>query len=392
MSAYDLYQKRLETYHTIPLDKLEEGKMNTFKVALQRSYNRELVKNKTGTEFLCLISGINTQPKIEKKSFSTLLDNSCAVGDIIYWERSGSRWLITDKEETEKSIFQGYISEATYKLTWKNTTTGQTYEEWACVKGPEETTITSGVKNSIQYDTPNQSLYLMMPKNSAGIELLDRYFEIFVDDRKWEIQVMDNYSYKDLITLQLLETSINKDTDDTTNNIADGKIINTYTISSSLTNLTSVELNTVLSFTPILYSNGEKIILPYTVTATNCSYANNNLTFNVVETASIVVAFEGITQTFTYSISVVDIPQVLPLEIIGSSNVKVMTTNAYTIQGYNSGDTVVWTVDDLYFAIVSTDNDKITVKARNKIGTSNITCVINGTTKTHAVKTTSLFS
>jgi hypothetical protein len=392
MSTYDLFQKRLATYDAISLDKLVEDKMKTFKIALQRGYNRELVSNKEGTQFLCLISGINTQPKIEKKSFSTLLDNACAVGDILYWERNGSRWLITDQEETEKSIFQGYISEASYQLKWVNSTTGENFSEWACVKGPEETIITDGVKNSIQYDEPNQSLYLMMPKNSAGMELLDRYFEIFVGNRKWEIQAIDNYTYKNLVTLQLLETSINRDADDTTNNIADGKIINTYTISSSLTNLTSVELNTVLSFEPILYANGEKIILPYDIVCENCSYANGAITFDILDTATIEITYEGITTPFEYSIGVTSESQTLPLEIIGSSNVKVMTTNTYILQGYSEGDTVVWSIDTDYLTIVSVDNETVVIKARNKIGTTNLICTVNDVEYSKEIKITSLFS
>ena len=69
---YDLFQKRLKTSATIPLNKLEEDKLKTFKIALERSYNREIVERKDGSQIKCLISGINTQPKIEKKSFNII--------------------------------------------------------------------------------------------------------------------------------------------------------------------------------------------------------------------------------------------------------------------------------------------------------------------------------
>ena len=58
---FDLFQKRIRTSSYISLKKLQEDKMNSFKTALQKSYNRELVVNlRTKEEFMSLINKIDT--------------------------------------------------------------------------------------------------------------------------------------------------------------------------------------------------------------------------------------------------------------------------------------------------------------------------------------------
>ena len=136
---FDLFQKRIRTSSYISLKKLQEDKMNSFKTALQKSYNRELVVNlRTKEEFMSLINKIDTTPAIDKKSFSTLDENDCRLGDILYWERRNSHWLITEMEETEKGIFQAFIEYAKVNLKWIDKETGKIYQTWACAKGPEE--------------------------------------------------------------------------------------------------------------------------------------------------------------------------------------------------------------------------------------------------------------
>ena len=75
MSNYDLFINRLNTSTKISKEKLIENKINTFKRALNSSYNSELVRDSNNNEFQVLISKIDTMPKISRKSFSTLKEN-----------------------------------------------------------------------------------------------------------------------------------------------------------------------------------------------------------------------------------------------------------------------------------------------------------------------------
>ena len=375
---YDLFQKRLKTSATIPLEKLEEDKLKTFKIALERSYNREVVERKDGSQIKCLISGINTQPKIEKKSFSTLTENNCDVGEVLYWVRRNSHWIITDTEETEKSIFQGYISQALYHLKWLDENTGVIYDEWACTKGPEETTIPDGVKHNIKYDNLNQSLYLMMPKYSKGMELLDRYFELFVNGRKWKIQSTDRYSYDKLITLQLVESLINEDTDDTENEIVDGKIPFNYLFSCSLDGIEFLKRDQELTLSFSLYKNKELSNLEPEIVVENCLYENNNIIFNSTGEAHIIFNYPEVNLKYEYLITVTDEEIVNEsMSIVGEPIVKTMTYNTYSFEYILNGEKVYaqgqWIFDKNYFDLVISDDNSIKIKVKNKIGNTSLT-------------------
>ena len=375
---YDLFQKRLKTSATIPLNKLEEDKLKTFKIALERSYNREIVERKDGSQIKCLISGINTQPKIEKKSFSTLTENNCDVGEVLYWVRRNSRWIITDMEETEKSIFQGYINQALYHLKWLDKETGTIYDEWACTKGPEETTIPDGVKHNIKYDNLNQSLYLMMPKYSDGMDLLDRYFELFVNGRKWKIQSTDRYSYDKLVTLQLVESLINEDTDDTENEIVDGKIDIDYLFSCSLDGIDSLKRDQESTLLFSLYKNKEISTLEPQISVENCRYENGKIIFDSVGEAHIIFNYPDIDKTYEYLITITEDEVINEVaSIVGESIVKTMTYNTFAFDYTLNGEKVevqgVWSFDKNYFDVISESNKEIKLKVKNKVGSTSLT-------------------
>ena len=374
---YDLFQKRLKTSATIPLNKLEEDKLKTFKIALERSYNREIVERKDGTQIKCLISGINTQPKIEKKSFSTLVENNCDVGEVLYWVRRNSHWIITDMEETEKSVFQGYISQALYHLKWLDKETGTIYDEWACIKGPEETTIPDGVKHNINYDNLNQSLYLMMPKYSDGMDLLDRYFELFVNGKKWKIQSADRYSYDKLVTLQLVESLINEDIDDTENEIVDGKININYLFSCSLDGIDSLKRNQESALLFSLYKNKELSMLEPQISVENCRYENGKIIFDSIGEAHIIFNYPTINKTYEYLITITEDEVVNEVaSIIGESIVKTMTYNTFAFDYTLNGEKVeahgVWSFDKNYFDVISENNKEIKLKTKNKVGSTSL--------------------
>lgn len=370
---YDLYQKRLQTYDTISEDKLIQDKIRTMKSALARGYNREMVEME-GNNFKCLISGINTQPKTEKKSFSTLVENGCEVGSIVYWIRNNSRWIITDREETEKAIFQGYISEALYEIKWKDLETDIVYSEWACVKGPEETTIPTGHKLGIQYDSPNQSLALIMPKKSKGISLLQRYVELMVNGRKWRIESIDNYSYAGLITLQLIEVLIDNDRD--TIDIPNGQITQEFKIKTELDGVSEILIDSNIILNPVIYKNGIEMKIPYEINCSNALCQNNEIIFNTQGESIIIINYPSIEKSFIFTITVNTLVENTYeiISIIGDDITKTMTTNLYDIIHINNGLTIPfektgkWIVDSNFASIISETNSSIKIKTKNKIG------------------------
>jgi len=378
MDNYDLFQLRLNTSTKIPQDKLVEDKIKTFKRALNSSYNAETVYDKNNTDFLALISGTNSQKlqDNERKIFSTLMDNACAVGDIIFWERDNSRWMITEQATTEKAIFQGFINKVNHQLEWKDLDTGITYKQWIVAETSSERTIEEGVKQSITYDLFSDSLYIMMPKKTKGIELLKRYDEIIIGNKKWVIEVVDNISNTNLLKLFVKETALNRDLD--TDTLVNGNVDINFTFASALDDIQEIEVGKSIILNPVLFKNDEIHDLNYLIKVSNCTNTNGTISFNSIGTAVVTVTYSSINKSYKYILNVVESSSVVISNtfILGSSSLKTLNTATYSFINIVNGEQVSlsgsWEVDLNYFAIVTTDNNNLQLKAKSKTGLTTI--------------------
>ena len=395
MDNLDLYQMRLKDSRKISKSKLVDTKIKTFKRALASSYNSEIVIS-NNNEFEALITGIPTTPKIGKKNFATLLDNNCETGDELYWPANDSFWLITEHDDTEGAIFQGSVQRALYELKWRDPVLNKVYSARACVKGPDETTINDGVKHSILFDTLTDSLYLIVSSKVEGSEYLKRYFELMVDGRKWRIEVVDAMTRNNLLYMQLMESP--KDRDKDTEDMVGGKEEVNFTMSSSLDNISFVDLNSEIDFSPILLRNGRVLDRgEVEISVRNCTYNENKILFNQLGLSSITVNFKNYNEIFRLELSVVsdNIESVIVEEIIGNRSVRTLSTNVYTavdtLNGAPRSTTGVWSCDDNYFEKIFVGDTEIILKARNKTGTTSIRYVSDTADITKEVKIVPLF-
>ena len=395
MGNLDLYQMRLKGSRKISKSKLVDTKIKTFKRALASSYNSEIVVSNSN-EFDALITGIPTTPKIGKKNFATLLDNNCETGDELYWPANDSYWLITEHDDTEGAIFQGSVQRALYELKWKDPVLNKVYSARACAKGPDETTISDGVKHSILFDTLTDSLYLIVSSKVEGSEYLDRYFELMVDGRKWRIEVVDAMTRSNLLYMQLMESP--KDRDRDTEDMVDGKEEVNFTMSSSLDNISFVDLNSEIDFLPILLRNGRILDRgEVEIRVRNCTHNDNKILFNQLGLSSITVNFKDYNEIFKIELSVVsdNIESVIVEEIIGNLSVKTLSTNVYTavdtLNGIPRSAAGVWSYDNNYFEEVSIKDTEIELKSRNKTGTTFVRYVSDTADITKKVKIVPLF-
>ncbi len=376
MSNLDLYQKRLRDSRKISKSKLVDLKIKTFKKALERSYNSEVVRA-NDDEFKALITGIPTQPKIGKKNFAALRDHGCEVGDEIYWLSNDSHWLITEHDETEGAIFQGSIEKALYELKWKDPISDKIYSARACAKGPDETRIGNGVKHAIMFDTLTDSLYLIVSAKAQGSHLLKRYTELMVNGKKWRIEVVDNMTRKNLIFMQLMETPFDRDSD--TDEIAGGKVTADFTAKSSLDKIEFVDLNSTIDFVPLLLKNGSVVNTEdIEIETTNCTYEDNVITFDRIGPSSITVNFKEYEQVFTWSLEVVENnhEQVIVREILGDKRVKTFSTidlyAADLLNGKQQTFEGQWTFDENYFTLIKEDGVRLKLQVKNKTGTTTV--------------------
>lgn len=383
MDNYDLFQERLNTSTKIPQEKLIADKVKTFKRALNSSYNAETVYNQNNSDFLALISGTNSQKlqDNERKIFSTLLDNECAVGDIIFWERDNSRWMITEQTTTEKAVFQGFINKVNYQLEWKDLNTGTIYKQWVVAETSAEKTIEDGVKNSITYDLFSDSLFIMMPKKTKGVELLKRYDEIIIGGKKWIIEVVDNISNTNILKLYVKETALNRDLD--TETLANGNVQVLFTFASALDDIEEIEIDKTITLNPVLFKNDEIQDLNYLIKVSNCINTNGVITFNNLGTAVITITYSTINKSYKYIIDVVETSAEIVSNtfILGSSTLKTLNIATYSFINIINGEQVsldgAWEIDTNYLTTVTSDSDNLQIKAKNKTGLTTIKYIYN---------------
>lgn len=371
-----LYRKRVRDSKKISKEKLVDTKVKTFERALARSYNSEIVTSNS-KEFQALITGIPTTPKIGQKNFATLLDNGCETGDEIYWPANDSYWLITEHDETEGAIFQASMQKALYEIKWKDPILDKVYSARACAKGPDETTISDGVKHSIFFDTLTDSLFLIVSSKVEGSEYLERYFELMVDGKKWRIEVKDASTRSNLIYLQLMEAL--KDRDRDTEDLVGGKEEAVFTMSSSLDRIDALTLNSKVSFVPILLRNGRVLDRgEVEIKAINCTHNENEILFDSLGLSSVTVNFKDYDEIFKKEINVIldQTEEVIVQEIIGNSTIKTFSDNVYTavntINGVPETEEGTWGYDIDYFEEAQIIDNKIRLKVKNKTGTTTI--------------------
>lgn len=383
MNNYDLFQQRLNSSTTISKDRLVAEKINSFKRALNSAYNSETIAfdDSTSPQFKALISTTGVDPKYERMSFSTLLENNCDIGTMIYWVDEKSFWLITRRTDTEHAIFQGLIDKANYELRWKDLDTGKIYNARAAITGgPEMRAILEYSKKDIAYDKPTEGLVLVLSKNQTGVSLLKRYSEIFVGERKWQIQTIDDYTYEKLVSVYLQEMPVNRELDNVNEKIVNGNIPIEFTVKTAIDGLVEIQQYSGISLNPMLFRN-ENLVpdADFVITTTNCSFDNGVVTFNNLGKAIVGITYPLIDKKFLINTMIVDTltTNVNNINIYGSDTVRTMTREFYKIDSLLNGVLQplngYWTIDSTYAEILSQTSNDLTLKLKNKVGTFAIT-------------------
>lgn len=381
MSYYNTYLKRIETSGSTTEKSMVEKKIRTFKKALKSNYNKETIKDKNNFSFDVMIfekEGVGNYNK-EVKEILSLVDYNLSVGSLIYWPRIDSYWLISENFETEKALFKGVINKASYKMNWRDLSKDKVYTTWAITSPIPENRIKNEDKNNLSYDVLNESLEITISGETEGSEILKRYTEIFINGKKWEINKIENFGENQLISIALIESSIDREKDDFDNEIVNGKVEIDFSLVTNLDNLEEIFLNDMIALNPILYRN-DKIIegSEFFVRAYNSVYFNDSIIFDKLGESRIEILYPEFDKRFIYTFTVVSnsVPEVVVLNIVGDFKVRALTERTYNIVKSINGKEVLlngnWIIDEDYVSIVSFSNESIELKFNNKVGKTNL--------------------
>lgn len=214
---FEIFKKRLDARGLTEVDRMTKNKHSAFLTALTRSYNSEIME-KNGDTYRALVSDDKVNMDQDQKNLSIEFTSGCQVGTTLYWPRTDTHWVVITQHLTEKAYFKGDMRKALYKIKWRDDA-GKAYEQWVSVLGPVETKINEQSKKGINFDAPNNSLTLWLGANE-GTAALQRYKKIYVAGKVWQVTVADDITTPSLIKLQLIEDAIDKDQDNTQEQIA----------------------------------------------------------------------------------------------------------------------------------------------------------------------------
>ena len=173
-------------------ERLVEGKLRSMHAALENSYQAEWVIFNKGTsherKFKALINPDKLKDDYDKKIISIDFEAGAKVGDVFYWERTNTYWMITLQYYEEEAYFKGSIQRCDYQLDING------HKYWIYLRGPVETTIQWRQKHQLNFNDLNYSLIIYIVKNEETVNFLKRHQVVTFDNHRWKVVATDIYS------------------------------------------------------------------------------------------------------------------------------------------------------------------------------------------------------
>lgn len=225
--------KKLEAHGGFPQqDRMIRDKRRSLDRATLYSYQAALVKKqlydfqpamdgvREADPVRALINPNKLKQDYDDKVISIGFEHGFRTGDVFEWCNTGTYWLIYLQDLTELAYFRGDIRKCSYEIEWvdENNEKQRTY---AALRGPVETKINYIQKHGISVDTPNYSLNLLLPKNTATLKQFKRYHKFYLQDLVegedqvcWRVEAIDTFSTPGVIEVTAVEYYANETEDD----------------------------------------------------------------------------------------------------------------------------------------------------------------------------------
>jgi hypothetical protein len=209
-----------------------------FEEAIAQSANSEevlIVEDPTAEHRLCLITQ-SKQPKwnSDTKDIAIPFSDQMNVGKTIDWIRTGYKYLVMTQNLTQKAYFSGEIQQCNFLLNWQDDS-GNIYSQYVVVDGPAEKEDDYTKISNTMVDEPNWSIQFFIGKTDAT-QYLSRYNRIILNNRPWEIFVINDMENENILKISLLESFINNQIDNTTDGLANNKEENVAELQSLILN------------------------------------------------------------------------------------------------------------------------------------------------------------
>lgn len=203
MRGLDMMKTRIGFLGEGADERLVEGKLRSMHAALENSYQAEWVIFNKGTshkrKFKALINSDKLKDDYDKKIISIDFEAGAKIGDVFYWERTNTYWMITLQHYEEEAYFRGSIQRCDYQLDING------HKYWIYLRGPVETTTQWRQKHKIEMNDLNYSLLMYIVKNEETLEFFSRHQIVNFNGHRWKVAATDKYSSNGYIQVYLDE-------------------------------------------------------------------------------------------------------------------------------------------------------------------------------------------
>lgn len=204
-------------------------KLKTLKKALLYSYQAETITlppkegEEIGREFRCLINPNKKSTDYDSKILSIPFEDICLNkdmlgktsegiekiglkgGDVFYWNRMDSRWIIYLEHSEEEAYFRADI-----RRCHETPITVNDKQYYFYLRGPSESDIDWLTDNHFNANDLNYSLVMYVPKDENTLSFFHRFALVTIDGNRWQVEAANPYGGDGIIIVHLSEYFNNK--------------------------------------------------------------------------------------------------------------------------------------------------------------------------------------
>ena len=179
-------------------NRVDKSKLHSMQMALQNSYQAEWI-TLNDNKYRCLINPDKLKEDYDQKVISIEHSAGMKEGDVFYWDRTDTHWLVYLQQHSESSYFRAQIRRCNYEIEVNN------HKYWVYLRGPVETALVWRQKHNIEFNDLNYSLLIYVTKNEETLDFFKRFQILKIDGHRWRVAATDIFSQGSIIEVYLEE-------------------------------------------------------------------------------------------------------------------------------------------------------------------------------------------
>ena len=179
-------------------NRVDKSKLHSMQMALQNSYQAEWI-TLNDNQYRCLINPDKLKEDYDQKVISIEHSAGMKEGDVFYWDRTDTHWLVYLQQHSESAYFRAQIRRCNYEIEVNN------HKYWVYLRGPVETALVWRQKHNIEFNDLNYSLLIYVTKNEETLDFFKRFQILKIDGHRWRVAATDIFSQGSIIEVYLEE-------------------------------------------------------------------------------------------------------------------------------------------------------------------------------------------